>query len=331
METSESVDNVEETCSDAFMTTYDETRKMKEEIEEHSGDRGGEEDVSVKIGNEKRYELAAEIPEMRKVVELHDKLNLVAGSLSLKVGDVLKKQENEFLAAYRAHMYNVQKELQDLRNKVENAEFELQKDEKIKSLTQERDWFRTEALRLDTFGTALRKEVSLQKERIEELDNDRDWLRNQLKQAKEKLRCFAKNETRDNSETEIRISTESPVSRLERKEMQTQSASTLPRVTIPVEKCDISLSKTAARHLKEQLSREREEVRRLRAKLVDDEQETQSLRKLFLDCVDEVKKEIARRKHCNAKHLTNANFTGPDKVQIMNKLLANKNVLQNLL
>ena len=57
------------------------------------------------------------------MADLHEQLCGVVGSLSDKVSDVLKKQENEFLSAYRAHMYNVQKELQELRSKVKNAEF----------------------------------------------------------------------------------------------------------------------------------------------------------------------------------------------------------------
>lgn len=45
---------------------------------------------------------------------------------------MLEKQERDFLAAYRAHMYNVQKELQDLRNKVAKAETSLQKNDKVR-------------------------------------------------------------------------------------------------------------------------------------------------------------------------------------------------------
>ncbi len=61
---------------------------------------------------------------------------------------MLQKQEKEFLQAYRAHMYNVQKELQQLRTRLDDAEMSLKKNDKIRKLEEARDWFREEALRL---------------------------------------------------------------------------------------------------------------------------------------------------------------------------------------
>lgn len=77
---------------------------------------------------------------MGRVKDLHSKLKTVVANLSDKVSIVLQKQENEFLAAYRAHMYNVQKELQELRAKVDDAELKMKKDSKISKLEDERDW-----------------------------------------------------------------------------------------------------------------------------------------------------------------------------------------------
>lgn len=53
---------------------------------------------------------------------------------------VLAKQESEFLAAYRAHMHNVQKDLAGLRQKVVDAENALQKNEKVKRLEEDCEW-----------------------------------------------------------------------------------------------------------------------------------------------------------------------------------------------
>ena len=39
--------------------------------------------------------------------QLHSQIGGVVATLNDKVGKVLKKQEKEFLAAYRAHMYQV--------------------------------------------------------------------------------------------------------------------------------------------------------------------------------------------------------------------------------
>ena len=82
---------------------------------------------------------------------------------------MLQKQEKEFLAAYRAHMLSVQKELQQLRAKANEAELAMKKNEKIRSLEEERNWYRKEALRLDKFATAMKKDLKYMTEKLESI------------------------------------------------------------------------------------------------------------------------------------------------------------------
>jgi hypothetical protein len=110
---------------------------MEEETFMTSVKNGG---GSVLAGNENE--------EVKRVLSLHGKLTGVVETLSSKVSGVLQKQEKEFLQAYRAHMYNVQKDLQQLRAKLDDAEMSLKKNDKIRKLEEARDWFREEALRL---------------------------------------------------------------------------------------------------------------------------------------------------------------------------------------
>ena len=63
---------------------------------------------------------------MTRVRKEHSRLQEVVFSLNQKISQVLEKQEGDFLAAYRAHMFNVQKELQTLRQRVIEAENALQ-------------------------------------------------------------------------------------------------------------------------------------------------------------------------------------------------------------
>lgn len=63
---------------------------------------------------------------MSRVREEHSRLQGVVFSLNKRISQVLAKQEGDFLAAYRAHMYTVQKELQTLRQRVVEAENVLQ-------------------------------------------------------------------------------------------------------------------------------------------------------------------------------------------------------------
>lgn len=75
---------------------------------------------------ESRTKAISEPDAMVRVREDHSRLQEVVFSLNKKISLVLAKQEGDFLAAYRAHMYSVQKELQTLRQRVIEAENELQ-------------------------------------------------------------------------------------------------------------------------------------------------------------------------------------------------------------
>jgi len=106
---------------------------------------------------------------MSRVKDLHGKIGSVVNHLNEKIALVLQKQEKEFLAAYRAHMLSVQKELQQLRAKANEAELAMKKNEKIRSLEDERNWYRKEALRLDKFATAMKKDLKYMKEKLESI------------------------------------------------------------------------------------------------------------------------------------------------------------------
>ncbi|KAG6962087.1 hypothetical protein JG688_00008790 [Phytophthora aleatoria] len=122
-----------------------------------------------------------ETPAMAIVRQKHAQLHDVVGSLSEKISSVLARQERDFLAAYRAHMYNVQKELHEMREKIHRNETVENKSEKIKKIEDERDWYRKEALRLDAFTTTMTKDLKYMKENLESIEEDRNWLEKQLK------------------------------------------------------------------------------------------------------------------------------------------------------
>ena len=125
------------------------------------------------------------------VQDLHGKVTHIVQNLSDKLGMVLKKQEKDFLSAYRAHMYNVQKELQNLRSKVDEAELAMKKDAKIVGLQKERNWFRKEALRLDGFATNIKKDLKFMREKLVTIEEDRNWLEKQLKASKSRINFCA--------------------------------------------------------------------------------------------------------------------------------------------
>lgn len=112
------------------------------------------------------------------------KLNEVVKNLNEKTKGLLMKERSEFLAAYRAHTYKVQRELKALRQRVAEEESSLQKDEKVKRLREDCEWYRKEALQLDEHTAVLKRELRELKEKLEVYEDDRNWLVRQLKGSK---------------------------------------------------------------------------------------------------------------------------------------------------
>ena len=117
---------------------------------------------------------------MRVVTEQYEKLEHVVGSLNSKTRDLLLRERKEFLAAYRAHSFRIQDELQELRAKVQAEQSSTKKDEKVRRLKEDCDWFRREALRLDEEGTKMTQELHKLKTQLDDSERDRSWLLNEL-------------------------------------------------------------------------------------------------------------------------------------------------------
>jgi len=268
-------------------------------------------------------------------------------------------------------MYNVQKELQDLRAKVKNAELAMQRDEKIRKLTQERDWFCKESLRLDSYSTSIKKELKFMEEKLQSVEEDRVWLEKQLKAAKKQNKLLrtelelhieqatgasgAGNQleladgmprlalTQGSNQESGRAAQDSSASARRRMRgsasqghlvgngaydasaaQPANSQGGIPRskstaAQLPVVKdasvfdaqvvdfsagyasgeraaSSSSSDKHTIRVLREQLQRERDQLRDLRASVISERTDRSELENFFLKCIEEVKKDVARRR-----------------------------------
>lgn len=251
-----------------------------------------------------------------RVGEEYRQLKMVVGSLSEKVSNVLEKQERDFLAAYRAHMYNVQKELQDLRNKVAKAETSLQKNDKVHKLEGERSWYRKEALRLDSFTSAMKKDLKYMKEKLESIEDDRNWLERQLKAAKKQNKLLR-------AELEIRLSSNAGQPQSHGDTMGMGDSMTSPGMfplvtstsqermgqpmgmqkgfarTAPAASMEEDVERgyqKEIRDLKKQLAASKRENGKLRASQVSQQTNKATLEEFFLRSIESVKRDIGRRR-----------------------------------
>ena len=81
-------------------------------------------------------------------------------------------------------MYNVQKEMRQLRDKANEEECKKRRDSKISQLEHERDWFRNEAVRLDKICKEYKRGVEKWKSRVETLEDDQGFLEQQIMNTK---------------------------------------------------------------------------------------------------------------------------------------------------
>ncbi|ETW07653.1 hypothetical protein, variant 3 [Aphanomyces invadans] len=282
---------------------------------------------------------------MASVREKYTQLHGVVGSLSEKITAVLVRQEKDFLAAYRAHMYNVQKELHDTKEKILRNETLENKSEKIKLLEEERDWYRKEALRLDTFTTNMKKDLKHLKEKLECIEEDRDWLEKQLKASKKQNKLLrAELEIRLanlTSQAEDAMATRPPSPAVDDMEHNSSAGLQLPLAAVEREE----QFRKQIRQLKRELLASKRDVNRLRE--TTSKQQSNELEEFFVQSIDAVKKDIVRRR----SHIRDSKtrpipalkaepvpdcgpemkeFTAADRVRVIERLLSHDEVLSIL-
>ncbi|GMI16206.1 hypothetical protein TrLO_g12949 [Triparma laevis f. longispina] len=253
---------------------------------------------------------------MKRVYDEYNKLNEVVDQLGSKVSGVLAKQENEFLGAYRAHMYNVQRDLQSLRAEVVEKENALTNNEQMQKLEEECEWYRKESLRLDgLLGQSKKNEVYI-KEKMAILEDDRNWLAKQLKSAKKQnklLRAEIELQLREGTDAKEEMF-EGQTARMMDSRENNDHTTSLPQLGGVTNKSTGSAwmkkSQSAAallptdtlelqkelRAMKLQRDAERKEAQNLRAEMVSDQTGRKNLEEFFIDCIEDVKKAIDRRR-----------------------------------
>ena len=85
------------------------------------------------------------IPEER-VAFFMKELDSLVGMLNEKYDETSTKTIADWVMAYKSHMYNVYKELKEVKNKVQHEKFEMRKHKRIAALTDKVNWFESETL-----------------------------------------------------------------------------------------------------------------------------------------------------------------------------------------
>ena len=327
---------------------------------------------------------------MKRVHSEYGKLQDVIFQIGDKVSGVLAKQENEFLGAYRAHMYNVQKELQALRAELIDKENALANNEQMKSLEEECEWYRRESLRLDSLLTESKKNERFMKEKMHMLEDDRNWMANQLKLAKKQnklLRAEIELQLREGTDANEGMFAETTTTKTSNANVIDTTSNSNFGPTTPTSNMrqsaslpQVGLSRTSSNNNKQKMSKsnflniskstgglgkkttdtfelekqlkymkfqrdnEKKANNALRASIVGNQSEKRELEEFFVDCIEDVKKSILRRRKkasSNGKYtevqeqllqtpIELHDFMAQDRIKVVQSLLARDDVLSVL-
>lgn len=127
---------------------------------------------------------------MDDVREQYADLRETMSTFQVSVSECLSKAEAEFLQAYRAHMVEVHRELQGLRDKLSEAESSILKDDHIQQLERDGAWYRNEAAQQTAYIAAMDKDRAYMRRKYSTLEADRRWLSRQLKASKKQQKLL---------------------------------------------------------------------------------------------------------------------------------------------
>lgn len=260
-------------------------------------------DTKAQSKQQKREDLLEPMKSGGQILKLHGELQALADELDEKVEGKLNANENAFFLAYKSHMYTVQKEFNELRQKADEEETKTRRDAKISSLEKELDWFMNEALRLDELCKKYKKELDKWKGKAEALEDDRQFLQNQIMTAKRNNKSLrsAVEKAQTSAYSALVASEDASKGKTSMPVQEIAPAPETGAETLALTNSGLSREleeryQMCVKRLKQQLETEQRLAAKMRS--VSDRQfgDPSELESFFLQCIDRVKQDIQVRK-----------------------------------
>ena len=247
-----------------------------------------------------------------KIKEYYKVLENQVQKLDTNIGTMLQKHEQDFLNAFKCQMFNLYAQLRDLKKKTDENEVKLKRDEQINTLQKSLEWFREEAVKLGESSQFYRNETEKWKAKAESLEDDRKFLETQLKNTKRKVKNLQHEKEPDKaSDYSLKNSTSQSLDKANIKYFpSTKTGEILLEL---IQKNNFHLEdflydterffneieikyNDAIKHMKNTLDSEKKKIRNISAHQTSVFFVKSDLESLFLECVEEVRKEVSRRK-----------------------------------
>mmetsp|Transcript_25521 Transcript_25521/g.44485 ORF Transcript_25521/g.44485 Transcript_25521/m.44485 type:complete len:301 (+) Transcript_25521:556-1458(+) len=240
-----------------------------------------------------------------KVQEYFAQIQDQIESFNVQVEGVLTAHEQDFMRAFKGHIYQVQKQMQQLKNYSTMEQERKKRDKELSELSAALEWYKNEAQRLDESLIVCKQDVAKWKAKAQTAETDIVHLQEQVKAVKRELAMWKQKAERPASVTQSQ--TVSPVFKLMR--------------DAPVR---VDKTHQIVQHYQRALSQERRKIRKLNALTSQTIEQRIDLQEIFHECVAEVQKLI------RLKNPTSRYMTSLDKLQILEMFVTNEQVLAHI-
>ncbi|ETB63276.1 hypothetical protein YYC_00111 [Plasmodium yoelii 17X] len=254
-----------------------------------------------RIGNDQ--EMANELLQKR-----FECLNNTIENMNTHFNNILKDNEEKYILAFNTYMYDVQKEIRILKKIVKQEKIKQLKDEKVKKLQKELKWYINECLRLDNFSEFLKKEAEKWKRNSELMKNHMIYLEEKLSKTYEKFIKKGsikkevskikneKNEKKENINNITSMNEDSTKESISIKQDEEQKDESKKDEKKKDEKNDKIYKELdyKIKNLEKKLKKQVTLNCSLQQKLTKHYIEKSKYEKLFVDCVQQIKKDLGK-------------------------------------
>lgn len=279
-----------------------------------------------------------------QITENYSLLTSRISQLGDKVEHILSVHEKDFMSAFRAHMFQVRKQLIELKKRVDENELRLKRDEQIRRLETALGRLQDAALGLEKSEKEARAQMEEWKHKAEESQADREFLEKQVVMLMRQVSAQTKTPVESTELPPLKPSP--PVSSRQSPfpNPPFQPKSDFGRwLDTLAKKHQVAVSDflqttedhflqiksqfdSSLLHLRNTIIDYKKSIRSLQSNASTIATERSELESIFLDCVEEVKREIAiRRNLADAK--TVGKFENRDKGKVMELLFSNDKLL----
>ncbi|CAI2369825.1 unnamed protein product [Moneuplotes crassus] len=131
---------------------------------------------------DEREEQREVVPE--EIMKTYEKLQEFIRNIEGKISGAIHVNEEDFCIAFKRRMKEIKAMVRELREKCTQDWLKIKEEQRMKTLTEQRNFYKTEAFKLDKLCNEYKLKYKEMKSKCDEIKQDRDFFEAELKKAK---------------------------------------------------------------------------------------------------------------------------------------------------